>query len=125
MPDSPYTNSPDPASMPFTRRVLLRIGGVLGLAAVGTTGAGGAASAGDTGTHDVPDAPGGFGAPPAREVGRRQAHRTGTESATDVRPGRATGPESATASGVRLAPNDARIIDTPLSRRPTPWIVEG
>jgi hypothetical protein len=125
MSDSPYTSPPDPAGMPFTRRVILRIGGVLGLTAAGTTMAGAAASAGDTGTQDVPDAPGGFGAPPAREVARRQARRAGTGSTTRVRPGRATGPESATASGNRLTPTDARIIDTPLSRRPAPWTVEG
>jgi len=125
MPDSPYPGSPDPTYASFTRRVLLRIGGVLGLTAAGTTAAGTAASANDTSAPAVPDAPGGFGAPPAPGIALRQAGRARTGSVTNVRPGQATGPEAATASGARLSPTGNHVIDTPLSRRPAPWTVEG
>ncbi|MBF9129497.1 hypothetical protein I0C86_11035 [Plantactinospora sp. S1510] len=125
MPDSPYPNPPDPTDASFTRRVLLRIGGVLGLTAAGTAAVGAAASANDTSAPAVPDAPGDFGAPPAPGIARRQAGRARTGSITNVRPGQATGPESATASGARLVPNHNRVIDTPLSRRQAPWTVEG
>ncbi|MFG1914626.1 hypothetical protein [Micromonospora sp. NPDC048898] len=125
MPDSPYPNPPDPADASFTRRVLLRIGGVLGLTAAGIAAVGAGASANDTSAPTVPDAPGGFGAPPAPGIAPQQANRARTGSITNVRPGQATGPAPATASGARLAPNHSRIINTPLSRRPAPWTVEG
>lgn len=125
MPDSPYPNPPDPADASFTRRVLLRIGGALGLTAAGIATVGAAASAKDTSAPAVPDAPGGFGAPPAPGIASQQASRARTGSITNVRPGQPTGSEPATASGARLAPNRSRIIDTPLSRRAAPWAVEG
>lgn len=125
MSDSRYPDPSDHARAPFTRRLLLRIGGVLGLTAAGTTAAGAAASADATGASQVPDATGSFGAPSAPDVARQRARRAGTGSITNVRPGQATGPESAAAPGVRLAPNQNHIIDTPLSRRPAPWTVEG
>ena len=131
MPDSPYLNPPDSQpGTPFPRRLLLRIGAALGVVAAGTAAAGmaaggAAASTDEAGKHDAPDAPGGFGAPPAAGAKRRRASTPAEGSTSQVRPGRATGPENTTASGVRLAPNAAPILDTPLSRRATAWKVEG
>ncbi|MFG2049188.1 hypothetical protein ACGFIW_17390 [Micromonospora sp. NPDC048935] len=126
MSDSPYPNPPDPADASLSRRVLLRIGGVLGLTAAGIAAVGAGASANDTSASAVPDAPGGFGAAPAPGIAPQQASRARARagSMTNVRPGQATGPEPGTASGARLTPNHSRIIATPLSRRPAPWTVE-
>lgn len=120
-------SDPDPVPESLTRRMLLRAGGALGIAAAGAavTGEASAMSA----TADRPDEPGAFGRPPTADVLRRQLRRHGNAgSSTDVSSGKASGPEATSAGGVRLQPSSAAVDDTPLSRRTSPeepWKVEG
>ncbi|MFG1800693.1 hypothetical protein ACGFI4_11050 [Micromonospora carbonacea] len=119
---------PDPGTGPFTRRLMLRIGGVLGLAATGAalSGAAAAAPSGDATPTDAPDPAGDFGRPPAADARRRQLRRGSATTDTTVRAerGTATGADPTSARGARLQPGTTTIDTTPLSRRSAPWPVE-